>query len=45
MKSFSEHTARMPSRTDVIEVDQISADRLKAPAAERGISVAELLAE
>jgi predicted transcriptional regulator len=35
----------MASRTDTIEVDKATADTLKARAAERGISVAELLAE
>jgi hypothetical protein len=35
----------MPSRADIIEVDQITADTLKARAAEHGVSVAELLAE
>jgi predicted DNA-binding ribbon-helix-helix protein len=35
----------MNPKTDTIEVDKETADTLKARAAERGISVAELLAE
>jgi predicted transcriptional regulator len=35
----------MPNTTDTIEVDKATADTLKARAAERGISVADLLAE
>jgi predicted transcriptional regulator len=35
----------MTSTTDTIEVDKATADTLKARAAERGISVADLLAE
>jgi predicted transcriptional regulator len=35
----------MTTRTDTIEVDKATADTLKARAAERGISVADLLAE
>jgi histone H3/H4 len=35
----------MNRKTDVIEVDKATADALKARAADRGISVAELLSE
>jgi predicted transcriptional regulator len=35
----------MASKTDTIEVDQATADALRTRAAERGISVAEFLAE
>jgi hypothetical protein len=35
----------MTRKTDIIEVDKVVADALKARAAERGISVAELLGE
>lgn len=35
----------MSSKMDVIEVDKATADALKARAADRGISVAELLTE
>jgi predicted transcriptional regulator len=35
----------MANATDTIEVDKVTADTLKARAAERGISVSELLAE
>jgi hypothetical protein len=43
--SGGEYHGRMMRKTDVIEVDKSTADALKARAADRGISVAELLAE